>query len=98
MAPRGKPFPPGNSANPGGRPKKLQSFQQMCREEQPANFERLRQIAADPRHKQQVEAIKLMLAYDLGRPIQTQNVRMIRSFQDLTEEELQALLDEGTAR
>ena len=45
-----------------------------------------------------MRAIELMLAYDLGRPIQTQNVRVIRSIQDLSEEELQALLDEGTAR
>ena len=59
--------------------------------EQPANFERLKQIAADPRHKQQVKAIELMLAYDLGRPIQTQNVRVIRSIEDLSEEELMAL-------
>ena len=94
----GTPFQPGQSGNPGGRPKRSISFQQLCREEQPANFERLKAIAADPRHKQQVEAIKIMLAYDLGRPIQTQNVRMIRSVQDLTEEELQALVDEGTAK
>ena len=60
-------------------PKRSISFQQLCREEQPANFERLKAIAADTKHKQQVEAIKIMLAYDLGRPIQTQNVRVIRS-------------------
>jgi hypothetical protein len=47
--------------------------------------------APDPKHKQQVEAIKLMLAYDLGRPIQTQNVRVIRSVEDLSEEELMVL-------
>jgi hypothetical protein len=35
-----------------------------------------------------------MLAYDLGRPIQTQNVRAIRSIQDLSEEELQAIVEE----
>jgi hypothetical protein len=94
-APRGKPFPPGNSANPGGRPKKLQSFQQMCREEQGPNFERLKKITADPKHKQQMKAIELMIAYDLGRPIQTQNVRVIRSFEDLSEEELQMLAGMG---
>ena len=78
------------SGNPGGRPKRSISFQQLCREEQPANFERLKAIAADPRHKQQVEAIKIMLAYDLGRP-QTQNVRVIRGIEDLTQEELLVL-------
>ena len=93
-----KPFKPGQSGNPGGRPKRSITFQQLCREEQPENFERLKRIAADPKHKQHMRAIELMLAYDLGRPIQTQNVRVIRSIQDLSEEELQALLDEGTAR
>jgi hypothetical protein len=63
----------------------------MCREEQGANFERLQKIAQDDKHKQQVEAIKLMLAYDLGRPVQTQNVRVIRSIEDLSEEELMVL-------
>ena len=32
-----------------------------------------------------------MLAYDLGRPIQTQNVRVIRSIEDLIDEELMAI-------
>ena len=75
---------PGQSGNPGGRPKRSISFQQICREEQPAELRALsRQIAAEPKHKQQVEAIKLMLAYDLGRPVQTQNVRVIRQHRGL---------------
>jgi Family of unknown function (DUF5681) len=92
--PRQPPPPqwkPGQSGNPGGRPKRSISFQQLCREEQPANFERLKAIAADTKHKQQVEAIKIMLAYDLGRPIQMQNVRVIRGIEDLTQEELLVL-------
>jgi hypothetical protein len=40
-----------------------------------------------------VKAIELMLPYDLGRPIQTQNVRVTRSVEDLSEEELLALAD-----
>lgn len=36
--PRGKPFQPGNSANPGGRPKKTEeerTLEQMCKEKTP---------------------------------------------------------------
>lgn len=36
--PRGKPFQPGNSANPGGRPKKTaeeRTLEQMCRDKTP---------------------------------------------------------------
>jgi hypothetical protein len=85
------PWAPGQSGNPGGRPKRLATFQELCRGEQAANFARLQAIAADEKHKQRVEAIKLMLAYDLGRPVQTHNVRVIRSIEDLSEEELMVL-------
>jgi hypothetical protein len=39
------------------------------------------------------------MAYSRGRPVQTQNVRVIRSFEDLTEEELTLLagLENGDA-
>ena len=67
----------------------------MCRAEQETNFALLKEVAADRKHKQQIEAIKLMLAYDLGRPIQTQISRVIRSFEDLSEEELRQLAGLG---
>ncbi len=38
-----------------------------------------------------VRAAELVLAYARGRPAQTQNVRVIRSLEDLTEAELIAL-------
>lgn len=57
----------------------------------PRLAEELVKIATDPKHKQQLEAIKLMLAYDLGRPVQTQNVRVNRSMEDLSDEELAVL-------
>jgi hypothetical protein len=41
-----------------------------------ALFEKLKAIAYEHGHKHQIRAIELMLAYDLGRPVQTQNVRM----------------------
>jgi hypothetical protein len=93
----GKPFEPGQSGNPAGRPKVSVTFQALCREERPALFEKLKAIAYEEGHRHQIRGIELMLAYDLGRPVQTQNVRTIRSFADLTDEELAALVSEGEA-
>ena len=38
-----------------------------------------------------MRAAETVMAYSRGRPVQTQNVRVIRSFEDLSEEELIAL-------
>jgi hypothetical protein len=93
----GKPFEPGQSGNPAGRPKASITFQALCREERPALFEKLKAIAYEHGHTHQIRAIELMLAYDLGRPTQTHNVRTIRSFADLTDEEIAALVSAGDA-
>ena len=41
-----------------------------------------------------IRAAELLVAYSRGRPAQTQNVRVIRSIEDLSTEELELLLGE----
>lgn len=94
--PKGSPptpssYKPGESGNPGGRKPSIQSFGQMCRENSNEYFAEINRIAHDRTDKQQLKAIELLLAYGHGRPVQTQNVRVVRSLSDLTDEELEAL-------
>ena len=71
---RGRPFEPGKSGNPGGRPKVALAWKERCRlflEEQ-GGWEQLVKIAegkladiADP-----MQALKLMAEYAYGKPQQ----------------------------
>lgn len=90
--PRQTPPPrwkPGQSGNPSGRPAGQREFVEQCRQRTPAALKAL--DAALLRPKDAAAAATILLAYAHGRPVQTQNVRVIRSFEDLSEEELQML-------
>jgi hypothetical protein len=55
-------------------------------------------LVADARDREcrgHIRAVELLLAYGHGRPVQTTNVRKITSIQDLSDEELQALMAEA---
>jgi hypothetical protein len=87
------PFKPGQSGNPGGRPKGTREFVELCRSHSDKAVKALLEALERPRDA--VAAANTLLAYAHGRPVQTQNVRVIRSFEDLTEEELQQLAGMG---
>lgn len=90
-------FKPGQSGNPEGRPAGQREFVEQCRQRVPAALKAL--DAALLRPKDAPAAATILLAYAHGRPVQTQNVRVIRSIEDLSEEELQMLSQlEGPAQ
>lgn len=82
-------FKPGQSGNPGGRPTVVKTIQHMAREKTPEVIKAL--LAALERPRERVAAATVLLAYGYGRPVQATNVRVIRSIQDLTGEELDML-------
>ena len=86
-------FKPGQSGNPGGRAAGTREFVEKCRRLAPDAIQALQDALKRPRDA--VAAANTLLAYAHGRPVQTQNVRVIRSFEDLTEEELRQLAGMG---
>lgn len=83
---------PGQSGNPKGRTAVMKPFQELCREFRPEMAQNLLDMARSPKHTTvKLRATELMLAYDIGRPLQTHVVRVIRTFDDLSNEELAAL-------
>lgn len=82
-------FTPGRSGNPGGRPAVVKSVQDLARQHTADAVGAL--VAALAKPGERVPAANVLLAYGYGRPAQTQNVRVIRSIEDLTDAELAAL-------
>lgn len=66
----GRPWPKGQSGNPGGRPKKVSELLEIARAETPANFELAKKLrddeGLDP--KVRLEAVKFLTAYGIGSP------------------------------
>jgi hypothetical protein len=66
----GRPFQPGQSGNPGGKPKKLEELSAKIGEFDAELLERLLEIARHGEHKDSVSAIKLLWGYRFGMPRQ----------------------------
>jgi hypothetical protein len=81
------------SGNPNGRPAVVKNVQALAREHTEAAVSAL--VAALEKPAERVQAANVLLAYGYGRPVQTQNVRVIPSMVDLTTEELKALARGG---
>jgi Family of unknown function (DUF5681) len=89
-------FKPGQSGNPGGRPKSAHDFHAICRSHEPECIATLvRALSSGSRDA--IRAAEILLAYSRGRPVHTMNVRKITSIGDLTDEELAAIVDEAAA-
>jgi hypothetical protein len=83
-------FKPEQSGNPGGRPAIVKNIQELARQHTGDAVKAF--VAALKNPRERVAAANVLLGYGYGRPVQTQNVRMIRSFADLTDEEIAALV------
>lgn len=70
---RGKPFQPGVSGNPGGRPKVLEEIKSLAREHSETAINTLAAIAGDPKANAsaRVAAANVLLDRGYGKPLQT---------------------------
>lgn len=66
----GRPFEPGKSGNPGGKPKKLEALAASIREFDDELRDKLLSIARDAEPKDATAAIKLLWSYAHGLPRQ----------------------------
>jgi hypothetical protein len=66
----GRPFAPGQSGNPGGKPKKLEALAASIREFDDELRDKLLSIARSDSTKDAREAIKLLWSYAHGLPRQ----------------------------
>jgi len=65
---RGRPFAPGQSGNPGGRPRGCAELRELCREGTAEAIARIQKIARGPNPTLALAACKTLLEYGWGRP------------------------------
>lgn len=74
LAPRGKPFQPGKTGNPGGRPKKTEeerTLEQMCRDKTPDALGVLIQIMeAGEQERNRMTAAMAIIERGYGKAVQ----------------------------
>lgn len=67
---RGRPFPPGQSGNPGGRPKKLEELTVPIGQWTAEFLDRAHHIVMNGEHKDSVAMLRVLWAYRYGSPAQ----------------------------
>ena len=98
--PRGRPFQPGQSGNPSGRPAVAKEFRERCREfMESEGWTSLISMAQNPKDRDRYRALDLLAAYAYGKPKQGLEVSgadggPILSVFGMTADELQAIKDE----
>lgn len=94
---RGRPFKPGQSGNPGGRPKQVKELLDLARGDVPEAFALARKFLRDEEveDRTRLDAAKFIVSYGLGAPPRdphdTQAAIYVNA--DLSDEQLQARLD-----
>ncbi len=83
-------FLPGNSANPGGRPKKNRDVTLKCLAALDTAVDELVKLTTHYDAKVRIEAIKILLERGLGRPASTNHVDVHLEY-DIASEHLEAM-------
>jgi hypothetical protein len=96
---KGRPFKPGQSGNPGGRPRAAGDIIELARQKTPEAIETLTDIMVNGRQEAaRVRAAEVLLDRAHGRPLQTQQVLEMttdKRAEDLTDAELMAIARQG---
>ena len=87
------PFVKGQSGNPSGKPKASTDAKILAKALMPEAFKALR--AALKRPGERVPAATLLLAYAAGKPMQNNTLRVIRSIEELSDDELRVIAGEA---
>ena len=97
LARRGPPdhtkWKPGQSGNPSGKRSLEAQFKRACQDNWRLGLDGLLAALGEPGER--VAAAKVLFAYGFGAPERTVNVRVIKSVEDLSDEELRALAGLG---
>jgi len=90
-APRGRPFRPGQSGNPGGRPRVVGELRELARAHAPEAIEELARLAMKARSESaRVAAIRELLDRGYGKPTQFLATDNEASWKHMTLDELNA--------
>jgi hypothetical protein len=89
--PKGRPFEPGRSGNPGGRPRVIDEFRKLARAHAPEAIKELARLALKAKSETaRVAAIRELLDRGYGKPTQfvAEDTEIVPT--DMTAEELRA--------
>jgi hypothetical protein len=90
---RGRPFEPGQSGNPGGRPRVIGELRDLARAHAPAAIEELARLALKAKSETaRIAAIRELLDRGLGKPMQFVAADNEPPLNDLNLDELRAEL------
>ena len=98
MRGKGRPFKPGQSGNPGGRPRVLRDVQELAREKSPEAIETLSNIMHDTKAPRaaRVAAANPLLDRGYGKPTQPISQTLTKvDPSSLSDEELAAIVAQG---
>jgi hypothetical protein len=93
----GRPFQPGRSGNPGGKPKALHELIELCRQHTPAVIKRLSEIVKNGEERAAVAAAKELLDRGYGKAKQVVEVSR-QDVKTMSDEELREKAREVIAK